>query len=257
MSVGICLNLPAGFAMDRQYQSGGGQHLYNSQESSSSSTLWDLDSSSLIVPEYLTPSAEYANRQQLGDTSMRREISEESGYQTAIDEGSSSWASDWPTDDYNHHWSKTEAQHQENQIDDAMCWLQQQQPTTWAFPDDTPIQPTSSYEATSSYTVTGRSESTSSDDSNQVSVPSGKSNVYTKYQITDLLQKARWYRRANRMLANASVDTRNKRKTKTCLFEFYRIWGCCEKQLFSLELGDFRLTFTIISWCFPKNSCVV
>ena len=185
MSVGVCFNLPAGYAMDRQYQSTGGGHLYNSQESSSGSTLWDLDSSSLITPEYLPPSVDgYVNRhQQQGDT-MRREISEESGYQTAVDEGSSSW--DWSAEDYHHQvWSSDEFPPQQyNQINDAVCWLQQQQPTSWGIPDDTPIQSTSSYEETS-YTVTGRSESTSSDDSNQVSVPSGNQTfATTKYQIT-------------------------------------------------------------------------
>lgn len=196
MSVGVCFNFPVGFAMDRQYQSAtdGGHNFYNAEESTRS-TLWDLDSSALIVPPLVPVYFNPDIRPQFpsGDT-MRREISEESGYQTAFDEGSSSWASDWPTNDdqidsYNQQsWSCPSADFpaQDSQpTSDEMCWFQQQQSlSTWAgFPEvfstatsSIPNQ-TENYTNTStiSYSMAGRNESTSSDEStlNDVCVPSG------------------------------------------------------------------------------------
>lgn len=195
MSVGTCFNLPVGFAMDRQYQAaatGGGHNFYNAEESARS-TLWDLDSSALIVPPlvpaYFHPSSDIRPQAPPVDT-MRREISEESGYQTAFDEGSSSWASDWPINDhqidsYNHQsWSADFPAQDSQPTSDEMCWFQQQQSlSTWGggFPEvfsaatsAIPNQ-TEDYINTTTYPMAGRSESTSSDEStlNDVSVPSG------------------------------------------------------------------------------------
>lgn len=175
--------------MDRQNQqptaAGGGY--YNSTEETPSSILWDLDSSSLIVPPlvptYFHPTTEFGIRPQTSDT-MRREISEESGYQTAFDEGSSSWASDWPTNQTEYHhqgWSSSEdffAQDSQP-TSDEMGWFQQ----SWGFPDVFPSTATPTNQSennihsnqTTSYSIAGRSESTSSDETlNDVSVPSGK-----------------------------------------------------------------------------------
>lgn len=203
MSIGACLNLPVGFVMDRQYQPTAG---YKSEESNS--ILWDLDSSSMILPpNFFIPNTSselnrplhHANNMPLSfiDT-IHREISEESGYQTAIDDGSSSWASDyWLTGDeqpieYHQRWSSCPssdglpAQQVNNNDDDQMAyWLQQ--PTTsnsWGIPDAFTVDPPEPPDLTSTNnqpteqhsTPAGRSESTSSDDStlNDVYVPSGK-----------------------------------------------------------------------------------
>lgn len=180
MSIGAYLNLPVGFVMDRQHhQSMAG---YKSDESSSNSILWDLDSSSLIVPSFFLPTAEFRplnnNQQPLVDT-MRREISEESGYQTALDEGSSSWASDyWLTSDqqpvdYHQGWPCPSSDNQQQVNEEEMAYWLQQPSTSSGLPADAfPIPPPYS----TLQTATGRSESTSSDDStpNEVYVPSGK-----------------------------------------------------------------------------------
>jgi hypothetical protein len=199
MSVGTCFNFPVGFTMDRQNHQpsavGGG--FYSAQESPSS-ILWDLDSSSLIVPPlvpaYFHPSAEFRPHQTSGVDTMRREISEESGYQTAFDEGSSSWASDWPTNEdqtteFQQHqgWSSTEDfLAQDSQLtSDEMSWFQQQQQPNWGFPDVfTAATPTTNAIQSENYinnpnhpmpSMAGRSESTSSEETlNDVSVPSGK-----------------------------------------------------------------------------------
>ncbi len=190
MSVGTCFNFPVGFTMDRQnpQPSAAGGGFYSAQESPSS-ILWDLDSSSLIVPPlvpaYFHPSTEF--RPQTGVDTMRREISEESGYQTAFDEGSSSWASDWPTNE-----DQTEFQHQgwsssddflaqDSQLtSDEMSWFQQQ--PNWGFGPEVftttptnPIQSENYINTNPTSSTAGRSESTSSEETlNDVSVPSGK-----------------------------------------------------------------------------------
>ena len=208
MSVGTCFNFPVGFTMDRQNHqptAAGGGYYSNSAtvEESPSSILWDLDSSSLIVPPLIPPAPyfhpEFRPQVTGGDT-MRREISEESGYQTAFDEGSSSWASDWPTneDQTEYHqqhqgWSSSEdffAQDSQP-TSDEMCWFQQQQSLpTWGFPHEvfnstaTPTNQSENYinsnQTETTYSMAGRSESTSSDETiSDVSVPSGKSTNKT------------------------------------------------------------------------------
>lgn len=181
MSIGICSTFPVG--MDRHYQP---MADYRSEDSPSS-TLWDMDNYSLIVPDY--QSAEYAGyyQQQTPVETVRREISEESGYQTAADEGSSSWASDWHIDDQPNHqgWSSecTSSEHNtapDNQFtNEVSCWFQQ---PTWDVPEVFTTTPTTNnpYPTTvindkAEYSATGRSESTSSEDSSvsDVCVPSG------------------------------------------------------------------------------------
>ncbi|XP_046445019.1 DNA-binding protein D-ETS-6-like isoform X2 [Daphnia pulex] len=135
---------------------------------------------------------------------MRREISEESGYQTAFDEGSSSWASDWPTNEdqtteFQQHqgWSSTEDfLAQDSQLtSDEMSWFQQQQQPNWGFPDVfTAATPTINPIQSENYinnpnhltsSMAGRSESTSSEETlNDVSVPSDPSTWNQEQVVT-------------------------------------------------------------------------
>ncbi|XP_057374930.2 DNA-binding protein D-ETS-6-like [Daphnia carinata] len=225
MSVGTCFNLPVGFAMDRQYQAAGGGHNFYNAEESARSTLWDLDSSALIVPplvpSYFNPSSDIRPQAVSSDT-MRREISEESGYQTAFDEGSSSWASDWPThedhqiDSYNHQsWSAGFPAQDSQPTSDEMCWFQQQQSlSTWGggFPEvfnaatsAVPNQ-TENYLNTTTYSMAGRSESTSSEEStlNDVSVPSDPS-TWNEEQVATWL---RWSQKKLKIGPESTDPTR-------------------------------------------------
>ena len=154
---------------------------YSVGEESPSSILWDLDSSSLIVPAYYRPVPQVET--------MRREISEESGYLTSTETSSSQqWPStvpsDWPID----YQSWTTAGPAPTDLHGDDCWLLQEQEVTpdecWEIPNSeiglvncstdgqqVPYQPPI---ATS---TAGRSGSTSSDDS-VVCVPSGKKKVF-------------------------------------------------------------------------------
>lgn len=146
----LYLHLPVScFVMDdhqQQHPSGG-----SIQDSVAESILWDLDSSSLVVPPVFQPAHNM-------DT-MRREISEESGYQTAsgIDEGSSSF-----TDNY---WFEDPTEWSQNQPAD---WFQWPENNHQLINQQSTPNPAVCY-----YPAAGRRESSSSEDSNQVCVPSG------------------------------------------------------------------------------------
>lgn len=152
---------------------------YSVGDESPSSILWDLDSSSLIVPACYRPVA-ISNLVSESVTTMRREISEESGYQTSSDASSahcwpSSTAIDWPTSIDQHSWT--------DQVNMDDCWLLQNEQDVasaeerWEIPmsancnsqvpDPAPIS------TVPSAVPAGRNGSTSSEDSD-VYVPSGR-----------------------------------------------------------------------------------
>ena len=188
MSISTCFNFD--LRMDQHRHLGGSCYYSVGEETPS---IWDLDSSSLIKPVCSRPEF-----RQTPLDGMKREISQESGYLTAIDENNSSsrWASDWPT-------TEEEDQHSQHQNwpsdvqpppDDLTCWYQQQpdlltcgshlhseqQDQNWSIPWGTSwTQPTTESAqmatppTTSGMAAAGRSESSSSDETETVSLPSG------------------------------------------------------------------------------------
>ena len=199
-----CLN--SDLRMD-QHRHLDGSYYYSpvgEDQSLSPTRLWDLDSASLIVPLCFR-NQELILHQAPAD-GMKRELSRESGYQTATDEtnSSSQWALDWPTavedqhpQQQQHHlgWTCSSSDVQQP-LEDLSYWFQQPEPstcqshqleqenwsTTWGTPDDWTTEPQiiqntigmATPPSSGAGAATGRSESSSSDETETVSLPSGK-----------------------------------------------------------------------------------
>lgn len=127
-------------------------------QDSPNSTLWDLDSESLITPSYLRSQSEVYNQ-----TAIQREVSYESGY-----------SGDWTDDQH----VTTEPQ----QAYEVLNWFPHQDLQSaesdggcWEFPDVT-FDPVHTYQQVVEQVAEnkGKSGSTSSDESShQVKLPSG------------------------------------------------------------------------------------
>lgn len=140
-------------------------HYYSVGEDSPSSILWDLDSSSLIVPACYRPYQPVADQ----TSCVRREISEESGYHT------SSGPEDWTTLETPASFTcppPPPPPSDLHPVDDY--WLQQEgigADECWGIPSQT-SSAISQEQQPEQQPPSGRSGSTSSDESD-VYVPSG------------------------------------------------------------------------------------
>lgn len=143
---------------------------------SPNATLWDLDSSSLVVPSYLNPLPHVYNQ-----TAIQREASYESGCS-----GDDRWPVDWLADEQSAQWPSESQVQPTPYSPEVPFWFPQQDPhsaeperTCWQFPgtfDATRVDQQVAVDQVGDVTAPGASGSTSSDESShQVKLPSGTS----------------------------------------------------------------------------------